>query len=344
MNKKRLYIVTLEPIDQRYTKQWHSYFLKSFSKYFNVFNIDGGKLNQKISKGRFLDVNKTNDWKAVQVSMISRLFNDGKINKGDIFLFTDAWNFGIIALKYMSQLNNIPVKIYGYWHAGTWDDNDFITQVGMRDWVTGFEESLFKALDGSFVATYYHKYLIEYYHKINVDRDNIYVVGFPMDWNSEFNTYKVKPKKQREKIVVFPHRLDKEKCPEVFDKLAKSGIKAKFVKTLNVTKNKKQYYDLLSKSMVSFSASKQETFGIGTVEAMLLGCIPLVPEGLAYDELYENYFKYKDYKEAKNKLNHFLNEHYNDDYLKHLLKINQHKLKDDCLQSVSKMAKVMLHG
>jgi len=66
-----------------------------------------------------LDINQTNIWKAEQVIKIAKLFQDQKIKPNDKFLLLDGWHFGITALKYMSQLNNIPVGIYAYWHAGT---------------------------------------------------------------------------------------------------------------------------------------------------------------------------------------------------------------------------------
>ena len=110
--KHNLYVLTLEPIEQRYTKQWYQYFKPAFSKYFNVKYIDGDMTDDKIEKGRFLDINKTNIWKAKQTELISRLFYHDKVKDGDKFFFMDGWCFGITALKYMAQLNNIKVKIY----------------------------------------------------------------------------------------------------------------------------------------------------------------------------------------------------------------------------------------
>ena len=63
-----------------------------------------------------------------------------------------------------------------------------------------------------------------------------------MDWNKEIESRVNTDTIIKENLIVFPHRLDKEKCPEVFDSLAKQLPEYKFVKTLEVTKNKKEYY------------------------------------------------------------------------------------------------------
>jgi len=340
MKKKTLYVVTLELIEQRYTKQWHNYWEKDFSKYFNVKYIDGpGCIDDKIDKGKFLDINKTCHWKAQQIIEISELFQFNKIQPNDTFIFMDGWHFGITALKYMSQLNNIPVKIYAYWHAGTWDDNDFITQAGLRDWARFNEIGWFFACDGHFVATQHHKDMIVNYFwesdlEFTKDKDyqfakkyfinSIHVVGFPMDWEKEINSIISKKKVEKENIIVFPHRLDKEKCPEVFDELAKLMPEYKFIKTLEVTKTKKEYYDLLRKAKIIFSASEQETFGIGTVEALCLGCIPIVPNKGVYMELYDACFRYVNIDSAKHMINHYI-KGYNKDMTTKRLNNNRMK-------------------
>jgi len=351
---KNLYILTLEPLEQRYTKQWHKYFKKEFSKSFNVKYIDGIIGSDKIKKGKFLDINKTNIWKAEQVIKIANLFNENKIKKGDIFFIADGWHYGITALKYMSQLNDIPIKIFAYWHAATWDDNDFITQAGLRSWAPLNEAGWLCACDGHFVATQYHKDMIVDYFNENEMFDGeiklymkdlskkIHVVGFPMDWEKEINGLISKKKVEKEDIVVFPHRLDKEKCPEVFDELASLMPEYKFIKTLEVTKNKKEYYELLKKAKIIFSASAQETFGIGTVEAMCLGALPVVTNKLSYLELYNGCFRYTDIDDAK-RLIHFFMKNYDNKKLQQKARINIKHIKEDSLDSINKMAKVILN-
>lgn len=336
---KRLFIVTLEPIDQRYTKQWYSYLRPEFKKYFDVVDyIDGGSNEeQKIDTGQFLDINKTNMWKAEQIKIMSFMFEKELVEKDDTFLFMDGWHYGITALKYMSQLNNIPIKIFAYWHAGTWDENDFITQAGLRAWAPMNEAGWLLACDGHFVATEYHKKLIcDYFNNNSEINKKIFVVGFPMDWKNEIKDIK---KVEKENIIVFPHRLSKEKQPEIFEVISKQLKQYKFIKTMQVTKNKQEYYTLLSKSKIVFSSSLQETFGLGVVEAMLFGCIPVVPDRLSYSELYDIRFQYKTIKEAK-KLIEFYIKNY-DKFIK-VVDNNINDIKNKSLNSIKEMSKVML--
>jgi len=339
--RNKLRIITLEPIEQRYTKQWYNSFKENFSKWFDVIYIDGHKgLEEGIKKGRFLDVNKTNYVKAEQVKKLSLMFQENKIKNGDIFLFMDGWHFGITALKYMAQLNNIKIKIFTYLHAGTWDLHDFITQAGLREWAVGNELGWLRAVDGSFVATEFHKELISKYFNKYINTDKIHVVGFPMDWKKEIDKHiPILPVK--ENIVVFPHRLDDEKQPHIFNRLAKQLPQYKFIKTLDVTRNKKEYYELLSKAKIVFSASKQETFGIGTVEGLMLGCVPVVPNKLSYKELYSYRFRYKNISTIKKKIN-FIMKNYGDRLLKATMKKDKEKIRKQSLESFKKMMEVML--
>jgi glycosyltransferase involved in cell wall biosynthesis len=336
-----LYILTLEQIEKRYTKQWHSYWISEFKKYFqNVVNIDGTITSDKIEKGRFLDINKTNIWKSEQVIKVAKLFKENKIKDYDTFLFMDFWHPGAINIKYMAQLNHINVLMYGYAHAGSYDRFDFLNLAGLTKYVRGFEESLFAIFDGIFVATNFHKQLILNTYKNT--RKKIHVVGFPMRWDKEIKDKIGDKVFIKEDIVVFPHRLDKEKQPEEFDKLAKicKNTNIKFIKTMEVTKNKTDYYELLAKAKIIFSANLQETYGIGTVEAMALGCYPLVPDRLSYTEMYNDLFKYKDIVHASLKLIDFIHN-FNKPRYEKIRDENIKKIKKESLNSIKLMAQLM---
>jgi len=337
----KLYIITLEPIEKRYTKQWHTYWKKEFGKYFNTVNIDGTIITDKIDKGRFLDINKTNIWKSEQVIKLAELFKKGKIKSGDKFIFMDAWHPGVINLKYMADLQDIKIKIYGYWHAGSYDKWDFLSQADMGYWAHYFERSLFTIFDRSFVATQYHKQIIIDNFGKSVGR-YVKVVHFPMRWDWEIKKRIGTKKFKKENIVVFPHRLDREKQPSRFDRLEEmfKTTDIKFIKTMEVTKDKKEYYELLAKAKIVFSANLQETFGIGTVEAMCLGCVPILPDRLTYPEMYKGEFLYKDLTNAALLIGNFIND-YDKAYVRKLITSNANKIKNQSFNSIKMMARVM---
>jgi hypothetical protein len=340
---KKLYVITLEKIEQRYTSQWYNQFKHYFSKEFQVIYIDGKQMSDKIKKGKFLDVNRTNMWKAVQVEQMATLFDEEKIKDGDRFLFADGWHFGVTALKYMAQLQKIKIKIFLYMHAGTWDKHDFISQAGLGKWARYDEIAWLKACDGIFVATKFHKELIlsSYGPNWKDIPKKIHVVGFPMNWLETIEDNMTKESVVKEDLIVFPHRLDKEKQPLEFDKLRRIYPAYTFIKTLEVTKNKKEYYDLIKKAKIAFSASLQETYGIGEVESLILGCIPLVPDRLSYVEMYDKIFRYKDLTEAKFKIKYFMDTYDSNKKVQAIMKNNKDKLIKDSLDAFSKMSKVM---
>ena len=194
---------------------------------------------------------------------------------GDIVFVHDLWFPGIEALQYYRDISKIKFKIYGILHAGVYDGHDFTVQNGMRPWGRKFEKMLFQFVDKIFVATQYHKDLIQKMHwRI---KSEIKVSGLFFE--------PTKGKGNKENIVVFPHRLDKEKRPYMFDVLAKSYPDWKFIKARDVCKTKGEYYDLLARSRIAVSFAKQETFGYAMLEAAANGCHCVVPDGLAYKEM-----------------------------------------------------------
>lgn len=282
-----LYDIPIEKIPDRYSESWFDWFLAAY----NIKGVDFKRiyprpLSNQIQHGSFLDAIVTNHFKAQQLEAICLLFHNNEVKNGDIFFFHDLWFPGLEMLGYIRDMLKIDFKIYGMLHAGTYDAYDKLTQQGMEHWAKQLEESWFSLIDGIFVATKFHRQLI--ISKRSIDPTKIHVTGFPI--------YDIRIKTDKENIVVFPHRLDTEKCPELFDKLkAELGPKFpnwSFVKTKDVCLTKDEYYNLLAKSKIVVSFALQETWGIAMQEAVILGCFPLVPDRLSYSEMYPPRFKY----------------------------------------------------
>ena len=77
-----IYIIPIEPIDQRYTKQWYdnipSLLEKKIAEHsleYCVETIDGVTVEDKTTSGAFLDFGKTNEYKASQTVQVSELFS-----------------------------------------------------------------------------------------------------------------------------------------------------------------------------------------------------------------------------------------------------------------------------
>ena len=229
---------------------------------------------------------------------MGRLFTSGAVESGDHFLFTDAWHPGIINLKYMSELLGIPVKIHALWHAGSYDPHDFLGRlIGDAPWVRHAEKSFYHAIDHNYFATIFHiemfgKNLLDkggYAPEANVTK-KVVRTGWPMDYMDQtLSAYKGMTKRN---LIVFPHRIAPEKQVEIFRDLALQLPQYEFVVCQDQQLTKNEYHNILGQAKIVFSASLQETLGIGCYEGAIVDAIPMVPNRLSYSEMYLDEFKY----------------------------------------------------
>lgn len=293
MTKPNLIIFSLEPIETRYTCEWHTHFPVLFEQelgdIYNVIQIDGVQNNSKTTKGAFLNFADTNYWKSSQFCKFLDLYNQGKITKNDIFLYTDFWNPTVLQLKYMKELLGYNWKIAGIVHAGSYDPYDFLGYtIKDKTWVSHAEKAYFNAIDYNFFATDFH---IRMFSEnllgmlLGTKSDRPIRTGFPFEYMPEmFAKYNEQPK---EDIIVFPHRKAKEKQLDIFLDLEKELPQYKFIVCADHAFTKQQYRELLGKSKLVFSANLQETLGISCYEILTAGGICLVPNRLSYTEMYK---------------------------------------------------------
>jgi len=295
---KNIIIFSLEPIDTRYTGEWHKHIpgLLDYScaDRYNIVQIDGDTNSGATTEGAFLDFISTNQWKNEQANKFFEMVKQGKVGRDDILLFPDGWNPIITEIKYVSDLMDMQWKIHALFHAGSWDENDFLGRIiGAKDWVRDFEKSLYWAIDYCYFATYYHANLF-FNALFNRDIDSfdekIIVTGWPMEYVHEM----LEPYTNivKENLIVFPHRIAPEKQVAIFRDLADSLPEYEFVVCQDTKLTKAEYHTLLAKAKIVFSASLQETLGIGCYEGAVLGAFPLVPDRLSYQEMYSDEVKY----------------------------------------------------
>jgi len=305
-----IYIVDLEAVDTRYTGQWKDHVPKLLKKAGHNVNIISGPTDipSATTPGAFLNFGGTNIYKASQVEQMGRLFCSGAVKPGDHFLFTDAWHPGIINLKYMSELLNIPVVTHGLWHAGSYDPQDFLGRlVGKKPWVRHAEKSYFWAFDHNYFATEFHvKLFIDelledgfksenpWYEEDFAERydsGKMIRTGWPMEYMNDILTpYKGMPKRD---LILFPHRIAPEKQVEIFRDLKTHLPQYEFVVCQDQYLTKNEYHNLLGEAKLVFSANLQETLGISCYEGAVVDAIPMVPDRLSYSEMYFDIFKYE---------------------------------------------------
>ena len=305
-----IYLVDLEAVETRYTAQWKSHVPKIIQGQGHQVQVISGPedIPRATTPGAFLNFGGTNIYKSRQVEEIARLFTAGTIMAGDHFVFYDAWHPGIINLKYMSSLLNIPVKIHALWHAGSYDPQDFLGRlIGNAPWVRHSEKAFFEAIDFNYFATDFH---IEMFVRnllnnglnenpwLDEDLDDalkgrwagIVRSGWPMEYMAEtLAPYKGRRKRD---LILFPHRIAPEKQIEIFWDLRLILPQYEFVVCQEQPLTKGQYHTLLGEAKIVFSANLQETLGISCYEGALVDAIPMVPDRLSYTEMYYEGFKY----------------------------------------------------
>ncbi len=286
-----IYIVDIEAVDTRYTKQWKEHLPKQLKRSTNeqVITISGGETPQATTPGAFLNFGGTNVYKSKQLEQIGEMFCNGKISNDDYFLYTDAWNPTVIQLRYMAELLGVDVRIGGMWHAGSYDPQDFLGRlIGNKPWVRNAEQSMYDCYDDNYFATDFH---IDLFAKsLNIDTDKTHRVGWPMEYlRDTLLSYKGMDKRN---LILFPHRIAPEKQVEIFNDLATQLPQYEFIICQERSLDKNEYHNLLGEAKLVFSANLQETLGISWYEGAVVGALPMVPDRLSYTEMALPEFKY----------------------------------------------------
>jgi len=302
-----LYYIPIEPLEERYTEQWYRWFPEEFKRQNLKFKvIDGETLTNTVETGTFLDVNSTLFYKSEQLKKIAELFYKKEIKHGDVFFIADIEFWGIEAIRYLSDLNNIPVRIYGFCHAGSYTREDFFEKCA--PYAQYYEHAWGYIFDKIFVGSIYHKQQLIKLR--NLDSSKIEITGNPYDFVGVQNSIPIKEKKNR---VILTNRPDYEKRPnltlDVFTILKQkypdwefivttgrkqwgSGWirdKAKFLEQQNVITiyegiSKLEYFELLQESKIMTSNSIEENYGYCILEAMIFNTIPVLSNGYSHPE------------------------------------------------------------
>ena len=291
-----IYIVDIEAVDTRYTKQWKEHLPKQLQRATNekVEVVSGGDTPQATTPGAFLNFGGTNVYKSKQLEKIGEMFCNGTINDDDYFLYTDAWNPTVIQLRYMAELLGVDICIGGPWHAGSYDPQDFLGRlIGDKPWVRHAEYSMFECYDDNFFASEFHWDMFAETFALEmgvVDQTKMKRVGWPMEYlKNSLDSYKGMEKRD---LILFPHRVAPEKQVDIFRDLKQRLPQYEFVVCQEQQLTKNEYHNLLGEAKIVFSANLQETLGISWYEGALVNAIPMVPDRLSYSEMALPEFKY----------------------------------------------------
>lgn len=305
-----IYYLPIEPLEQRYTKQWYEWFPDEFRRQGKEFTeIPGeGLLHDSIEVGTFLDINSTVYWKTTQVQKVANLFHTGLVSDGDVFFLPDAEMFGLEAtIAYLAKLNSKRVRIYGFAHAGSYTCEDFVSVC--QPFAKHYEKAWGTIYEEIFVGSEYHKEKLCRLRLIHPER--VKVTGNPCRVDEVRESIPWEPKRNR---LILTNRPDPEKRPTqtlaLFVKLWQLHPDWEFMVTtsrptwgagevrqwalhlqeqgiLQVCEglSKEEYFHLLQTSRVMTSNTIEENFGYCVLEALIFGTTPVVPCGYSHSEL-----------------------------------------------------------
>jgi len=289
-----IWVFPLEPLDNRYTKQWYTEIprilenkLQGTNRY--VYSIDGDQQSENTTKGAFLDFSDTNLWKSTQLATFIRNLQTGYVDDSSCILFTDFWNPCITQIAYMRDLLDKHWKIHAIAHAGAYDPTDILGLKMQKPWPWDLERSMFHACDVVYFATEFHRSMFlknleipeEYHHKAVLSGQPHNEIVRSMD--------AIERPAFKSPSIIWPHRYNQDKQPEIAEDLARD-FDVTITQKLDL--NKKNFYKTLADSQVLFSCALHENLGISVMEGVLLDVIPLLPDRCSYAEMYHDEFKY----------------------------------------------------
>ena len=245
----KIIYIPLEDLPQRYTQMMNDaiYPKVDISLYPKV-EIDG-----QIKRGQFLDIVNTCKFKAAQLQMIADLFNEGKVESGDAFLVGDIFFPGIEMIKYMAELQDIDVRVYGINYAGRADKTDFVQKLGY--WSNASELGYHQICDGIFVGSNDHRRNVIDFFGLNPA--TVYTTGLVWDLNyMKSFADKIGPV-EKEDYVIWPHRWCNEKGIHELCLFARKTKK----KIIVTSSGPAKYVGLLPKNIeLKFNLTKEEYF------------------------------------------------------------------------------------
>lgn len=285
----------LEHLEQRYTTHLDrdiTAFLDA--RQIKYQRIEPFVFSNKVRDGFFLDADNTVYRQFYQMQKVIEGLMNGTIDTTETLWVSDIWNFALLAVPYLNYFSCYNLKIRGLLHAGSFTDTDFVRQ--MERTYKGFEDALLDICDKIYVGSEFIK--SDVCKKRFVDAKKIVVTGLPLDWRGIAECQQRNKGVERRNLVVFNGRNVDEKQPYLFDELASLRPQYEYINTQKENLSKQAYYDVMRRAKVVVSFALQENFGYGIQEAVALGCIPVVPNRLAYVEQFPKEYRYDTFVEC----------------------------------------------
>ena len=241
---RKLFYFGLEPLKARYTyqlsKEWMPATFEPYANELEFIDVEGEfDPDQQIKIGAVLDAVGRGKFAMSQCANFLDMLNRDEVNDGDIIFLQDYWHPGIESILYAIDLYGIDLKIYSMLHAQSVDEYDFTYP--MRNWMRGFELGLDKRMTGIFIGSTVHK---EQLREAGFTAP-IHVVSLPIHKEATLAKLPEYDSLDKQDVIVYSSRLDKEKNPFFMMEVAKEFLKQKPDFEWHVTTSGKEFRAML---------------------------------------------------------------------------------------------------
>lgn len=313
----KVWYLPLEPYRERYTEQLLDWTLRAFRRNgVDCEVVQGTRLDghERIRTGPVLDAEGRSHYALTQMARLVACLHE--VGPEDWIFLEDLFTPGYEALPYVLQQRRDRAcpRIATRNYAQSVDPDDFT--FGMRPWMRRFEQLVDRTCDAVFVASTEHKVLWQV-AGLGSAR-TVHVAGLPFDKDAvrEQGPETVRPWEDRERLVVYASRLDREKQPHLFmDAVERMAGRCRFVVCTGadtVRSNdptvaprlailaaagkvdlwtgltKARYYDVLSRARVQLNTARQDWVSFTALEASAFGVPTLAPGFRGFPEALEN--------------------------------------------------------
>jgi hypothetical protein len=246
--------------------------------------------------------NTINYWEETSdIVGLPQTVGEGKfcLSDGDSVLVLDFWNPMIFQLKFYVTRKKFDVKFFSIHHGSSHLPGDFASGPEFK-WAKKFESAWIDCYTKIFFGSK------NAYGMMPKDMTNGVVTYLPIDYIRETQAHVICGIRN-EDWVVMPLRLDADKGAAEFFEVVERNPEftfhcSRFHSNVNIPvrsnlivhdeMNRVELFELMSGCKYVLSCAKQETFGYGVLEAVSMGCEPVLiySDENCYTEMYNQYF------------------------------------------------------
>lgn len=282
--RRTLHILTerTTSIENYWRECWYD---KDFVDY-DINIIDGNAVPHESTL--FVDTH----YKSIQLKVLLSLIELNKIKNGDVFVFTNAWNYVAVPLSYFRDEYQLDITMIGVWGDSLYNQFSPMWQRfknAKKTFGRQFELALFNAYDRNcFLSENELKLFVNKYGERFESKESVRITGYPFEYISRTPSTGTK----RENLIVFPYNVTNDMHVNVFRGLEGEMPNLGFVYAQKSHNSRTSYRNLLQQSKLMFCSQTAETNPVLLWEGMCNGVIPLVPSRLMYYHVFPKIYQY----------------------------------------------------